>query len=138
MQLGKTPQNPQHLPLGQMLKFVGIILGVIGILVFGIYYQYAFSNMPNLNYTYSDFVNCYIYLLISYCFYAMGQNEKPIVKYLVYYSISEFWFFLSLTYVVNILMDSSITMHKVIVALFLTFFASLLWYFLRLFLHRLS
>lgn len=121
-----------------MIKVIGIVLGIIGILAFGIYYQYAFINMPIINYTYSDFVNCYIYLLISYCFFSLGQNEKPIIKYLVYYSISEFWFFLSLTYIVNIFMDSSITMHKVIVALFLTFFASLIWYFLRLFLHRLS
>ena len=115
-----------------MIKKIVIGLGIMSVLVFAVYYQYAFSHFPLVNQNYADAVNYTIYLALAFSFFELGNNQEKKLQILVYYSIAEFWLFLTVTYILNDIFDVKVIMHKVICAIFLTFLSSLLWYFWKL------
>lgn len=110
------------------MRVIGAILGVFTVLVFIMYYQHAYEMYPNVNQTYSDITNYIMYLCLAFAFYNLGQGRDREIRLFVYYSIAEFWAFLFICYVINDILDIMITMHKVIIAISLTFFTSLIIY----------
>ena len=75
-----------------------------------------------------DITNWFVYLTLSAAFFKLGMSEDKKDRYLVYYAIAQFWLFLVLTYVFNEFFDLQIIMHKVFIAISLTFVCSLLLY----------
>ena len=128
----KTERPRTKTPNYTPLRKLAYIFGIIGVLVFIVYYQYAYTNFPAIKPIYSHLTNYAVYLSLSFAFFALGGKEESRIKLLIYYSIAEFWLFLVITYILNDLFDVQVVMHKVICAIFLTFSTSIVWYFAKL------
>lgn len=113
------------------MKILTIILGITSVIAFSCYYCYAFYHWPNIPQMYNDLMNWTIYLAISASFFELGRKENAKARYFIYNAISQFFLFLVLTYVFNIIFDTQIIMHKVFIAIILTFLCSISLYFIR-------
>lgn len=115
------------------MKKLSSIIGILSVLVFATYYQYAYSHFPEINTDYSAYTNYFLYSTLSIAFFALGSKEEADIKLFLYYAVGEFWGFLAITYIINELADNEVVMHKVIIAILLTFLTSIVWCFRRLF-----
>lgn len=115
------------------MKKLSLIFGILGVLVFAIYYQHAYNIYPDVNVNMSNYTNYFLYIVISIAFFGLGHNEKTNIKLFCYYAVGEFWGFLALTYIFNELADEQVIMHKVVIAILLTLSTSFIWYLRKLF-----
>lgn len=114
------------------MKRLVIALGFLSMVTFGVYYQYAYNHWPNVPQVYYNLVNWVLYITMSFCFFMLGKKEEPKERFLVFYPIAQFWFFLTLTYVLNEVFNNQIVMHKVLISISLSFIVSICTYLLYL------
>ena len=117
-----------------MIKRIAVVSGLISIAAFCTYYCYAFKHWPEVPQLYNDLMNWSVYIALSASFFALGKQEQKNERYFIFYAIAQFWLFLTLTYIFNDLFNLQIIMHKVFIAISLTFVCSLLlylWYWRR-------
>lgn len=104
--------------MGRLLKIIG---GLVSVITFIIYYQYAYNFYPNVPQWSIDVLRNGYFLGMSIVFFGIGIDEKRLLlRHLVYYPIAFFFLFVLAAYVLNDYFDSYIFMHKTLLSILLT------------------
>lgn len=113
------------------MRRLAILFGLLAIIMFAAYYQYAYTHWPEIPQIYYDATNWLIWTTLSVTFFTIGRAERNIkLKYLVFYNFGFFWLYLVIAYLLNEINDLAVPMHKVFISLLLTLLTGLLCYLL--------
>jgi len=111
------------------MKWMVIILGFLAIIGFSYYYEYPFIYHEKATQLLRDQTNFLIWLSLSAAYLYIGLGSIGNIRY-IYYSVAEFWLFLTIAYLFNYLFDYYIAMLPVVISIILTTICSLLLYYI--------
>jgi hypothetical protein len=126
------------------MKYIAAIIGFYAIVKYVLwcnlsYALYAIDKSFSVPQTYNDITNLVIYSALAISFYVNGRFEKDIInKVFIFYAIAEFWGFLCLQIIINLIQPDAYIFKMYIVALLAVIFINFILaiYYLIIWLHK--